>query len=33
MGSRKEGNADQKAKGLDGNNMLTPEGRKMNAVA
>ena len=32
MGSRKEGNADQKAKGLDGNNMLTPEGRKMNAA-
>ena len=32
MGSRKEGNAEQKAKGLDGNNMLTPEGRKMNAA-
>ena len=32
MGSRKEGNADQKAKGLDGNNMLTPEGRKMKAA-
>jgi len=32
MGSRKEGNAEQKAKGLDGNNMLTPEGRKMKAA-
>ena len=32
MGSRKEGNAEQKAKGLDGNDMLTPEGRKMNAA-
>ena len=32
MGSRKEGNADQKAKGLDGNDMLTPEGRKMKAA-